>query len=146
ANVLIDPGRRSESGQNESDAKRAAGRLLLADFGVARLETEDSLVTRTGALLGTPAYMSPEQASGDTATVKSDLYALGATVYQLATGSLPYSGTAARVMSQIAAGALVPPVRRRPSVGPDLSRVIEGLMATEPADRPAKAAEVAAEL
>jgi len=122
------------------------GRLLLADFGVARLETEDSLVTRTGALLGTPAYMSPEQASGDTATVKSDLYSLGATLYQMSTGSLPYSGTAARVMSQIASGSLVPPVRRRPSVGPDLSRVIENLMATEPTLRPGKAAEVAAEL
>ncbi|HEV7556378.1 MAG TPA: serine/threonine-protein kinase [Kofleriaceae bacterium] len=122
------------------------GRLLLADFGVARLETEDSLVTRTGALLGTPAYMSPEQASGDTATIRSDLYSLGATLYQMSTGSLPYAGTAARVMSQIASGSLVPPVRRRPSVGPDLSRVIENLMATEPMLRPARAAEVAAEL
>jgi hypothetical protein len=119
---------------------------LLADFGVARLETEDSLVTRTGALLGTPAYMSPEQASGDTATVRSDLYSLGATLYQLATGSLPYSGTAAKIMSQIASGALVPPVRRRPAVGPDLSRVIEQLMETEAARRPAKAADVATEL
>ena len=64
ANVLIAPG----------------GRLLLGDFGVARLETEDSLVTRTGALLGTPAYMSPEQASGDIATARSDLYSLGATL------------------------------------------------------------------
>jgi len=88
ANVLIAPG----------------GRLLLGDFGVARLETEDSLVTRTGALLGTPAYMSPEQASGDTATSRSDLYSLGATLYQLATGALPYGGSPAKVMSMIAAG------------------------------------------
>ncbi|HEU0035147.1 MAG TPA: serine/threonine-protein kinase, partial [Kofleriaceae bacterium] len=108
SNVLIAPG----------------GRLLLADFGVARLETEDSLVTKTGALLGTPAYMSPEQASGDTATAKSDLYSLGATLYQLATGSLPYTGSTARVIAQIASGALVPAVRRRADVGPDLSRVI----------------------
>ena len=70
--------------------------MLLADFGVARLETEDSLVTKTGALLGTPAYMSPEQASGDTATAKSDLYSLGATLYQLATGTLPYAGSRRR--------------------------------------------------
>ncbi|MBX3158188.1 MAG: serine/threonine protein kinase, partial [Deltaproteobacteria bacterium] len=130
SNVLIAPG----------------GRLLLADFGVARLETEDSLVTRTGSLLGTPAYMSPEQASGDTATAKSDLYSLGATLYQLSTGLLPYSGSPARVMSQIAAGTLVPPVKRRATVGPDLSRTIEQLMASELAHRPESAATVAADL
>jgi serine/threonine-protein kinase len=130
SNVLVAPG----------------GRLLLADFGVARLETEDSLVTRTGALLGTPAYMSPEQASGDTATAKSDLYSLGATLYQLSTGLLPYSGSPAKVMSQIAAGALVAPVRRSAAVGPDLSRVIETLMHTEASARPANAATVASEL
>ena len=130
SNVLVAPG----------------GRLLLADFGVARLETESSLVTRTGALLGTPAYMSPEQASGDTATAKSDIYSLGATLYQLATGHLPYSGSPAKVMSQIAAGSLVTPVKRRASVGPDLSRLIEQMMATEPALRPASAATIAVEL
>jgi hypothetical protein len=120
--------------------------LLLADFGVARLETEDSLVTKTGSVLGTPAYMSPEQASGDTATAKSDLYSLGATLYQLATGSLPYTGSPARVIAQIASGALVPAVRRRADVGPDLSRVIDRLMATDPKARPDNAADVAAEL
>ncbi|HSR97816.1 MAG TPA: protein kinase [Kofleriaceae bacterium] len=130
ANVLIAPG----------------GRLLLADFGVARLETEDSLVTRTGALLGTPAYMSPEQASGDVTTARSDVYSLGATLYQLATGSLPYSGSPAKVISLIAAGALVPPVRRRPSCGPDLSRLVERAMATDPTSRPQSATAFAAEL
>jgi eukaryotic-like serine/threonine-protein kinase len=130
ANVLIAPG----------------GRLLLADFGVARLEAEDSLVTRTGALLGTPAYMSPEQATGDVATALSDLYSLGATLYQLATGALPYSGSPAKVMSMIAAGHLVAPVRRRPSCGPDLSRLVERMMAAEPGERPANAAAIAAEL
>ena len=125
----------------------ANGRLLLADFGVARLETEDSsLVTKTGALLGTPAYMSPEQASGDTATAKSDLYSLGATLYQLATGSLPYAGSPAKVLAQIASGALVAPAKRKPSVGPDLSRAIEKLMQTEAEQRTASAAVAAAEL
>jgi eukaryotic-like serine/threonine-protein kinase len=143
ANVMIDPGRRSESGGLHPGP---GGRLLLADFGVARLETEDSLVTKTGSVLGTPAYMSPEQASGDTATAKSDLYSLGATLYQLATGSLPYTGSTARVIAQIASGALVPAVRRRADVGPDLSRVIDRLMATDPKARPDKASDVAAEL
>ncbi len=122
------------------------GRLLLADFGVARLETEDSLVTKTGALLGTPAYMSPEQASGDTATAKSDLYSLGATLYQLATGVLPYAGSPAKVMAQIATGQRTSAVKKRAEVGPELSRVIDQLMATEPEGRPANAKAVAAEL
>ncbi|HEY6032930.1 MAG TPA: serine/threonine-protein kinase, partial [Kofleriaceae bacterium] len=130
ANILVAPG----------------GRVLLADFGVARLETEDSLVTKTGALLGTPAYMSPEQAAGDIATARSDLYSLGATLYQLATGTLPYAGSPAKVIAQIAAGTRVAAVKKRAEVGPDLSRVIDRLMATEPDDRPANAREVADEL
>jgi len=130
ANVLIAP----------------VGRLLLADFGVARLETEDSLVTKTGALLGTPAYMSPEQASGDVATARSDLYSLGATLYQLATGSLPYTGSPAKVMAQLAMGQRIPAVKKRAEVGPELSRVIDRLMAIDPLQRPASAKLVAEEL
>ena len=122
------------------------GRVLLTDFGVARLETEDSLVTKTGALLGTPAYMSPEQATGDVATAKSDLYSLGATLYQLATGTLPYAGSPAKVLAQIATGSMVSPVKKRASVGPDLSRLIERMMATEPEQRVGSAAEASAEL
>ena len=122
------------------------GRVLLADFGVARLETEDSLVTRTGAVLGTPAYMSPEQAVGDLATARSDLYSLGATLYQLATGALPYAGPQAKVLAQIAEGALVPAVKRRAEVGPELSAAIDRLMAADAERRPASASEVAAEL
>jgi predicted Ser/Thr protein kinase len=130
ANVMIAPG----------------GRVLLTDFGVARLETEDSLVTKTGALLGTPAYMSPEQATGDTATTKSDLYSLGATLYQLACGVLPYSGSPAKVLAQIAQNALVPAVKRRATVGPDLSRAIGEMMQADSAARPASAYAIATEL
>ncbi len=122
------------------------GRVLLADFGVARLETEDSLVTKTGALLGTPAYMSPEQAAGDIATAKSDLYSLGATLYQLSTGQLPYAGSPAKVLAQIALGQLVSAVKKRTEVGPDLSRLIDRLMDVETTGRPANAVVVAEEL
>ena len=122
------------------------GRLLLADFGVARLETEDSLITRTGAVLGTPAYMSPEQATGDTATARSDLYSLGATLYQLGTGALPFTGSQAHVLAQVQSGALVSAVKRRAEVGPELSAVIDRLMAVDPQARPARASEVATDL
>jgi serine/threonine-protein kinase len=128
ANVLVAPG----------------GRLLLADFGVARLEDDDSLVTRTGALLGTPSFMSPEQAQGEVVDARSDLYAVGATLYQLATGSLPYSGPTARVVAALAVGQLVAPLRREPAMGPDLARAIEALMATEAERRPATATAAAA--
>jgi serine/threonine-protein kinase len=130
ANVMVAPG----------------GRLLLADFGVARVEDDDSLVTRTGALLGTPAFMSPEQATGTEVDARSDVYSLGASLYQLATGHLPHTGSAPRVVAAIASGELIAPVRRRPAVGSDLSRQIERMMATDPARRPADAAAAAAEL
>ncbi|HWM88890.1 MAG TPA: serine/threonine-protein kinase [Kofleriaceae bacterium] len=124
-----------------------AGRPVLSDFGVARvLDDESSVVTRTGALLGTPAFMSPEQAAGGDLDARSDLYSLGATLYQLATGSLPVTGSAARAVAQIAAGDVVPPLRRNPRLGPDLARIIERLMRVEPGQRHADAAEVAAAL
>src|SRR5439155_5509406 len=66
--------------------------------------------------------------------------------YQLAAGSMPYSGTPAKVMSAIVTGQLVAPVKRRAAVGPELSRAIEQLMQTEAELRPASAAVVAAEL
>ena len=123
------------------------GRLVLADFGVARLADDDSsLVTKTGALLGTPAFMSPEQATGAPLDARSDLYSLGATLYQLATGSVPVSGNPARAVSAIVAGDVVPPLRRNPAMGRDLAQLIERLMAVDPAGRVASAAELEAEL
>ncbi|MEZ4368405.1 MAG: protein kinase [Kofleriaceae bacterium] len=116
------------------------GRLLLADFGVAYVGDDDGLETRTGALLGTPAFMAPEQALGQAATPQGDVYALGATLYQLATGQLP-AGAGLRVDT-----AVVPAARRRPAVGGELSRLLEELMAPEPAGRPASAAAAATRL
>lgn len=123
------------------------GRLLLADFGVARVELDESLATRTGAVLGTPAYMSPEQATGEDVDARSDVYSLGATLYHLATGAPPYAGSAMKVMSQLATpGALVTPQQRRAAVGRPLSNAILELMAHEPERRPASAREAAAAL
>ncbi len=122
------------------------GRLLLADFGVARLDDDDSLVTRTGALLGTPSFMAPEQALGNPVDARSDLYSVGAMLYQLATASLPYAGPTAKIVTDAAKGTATPAVRRRPAVGSELSRLIQRLMAPEPAGRPASATLAAAAL
>ena len=113
------------------------GRLALADFGVARLEGDDSsLVTRSGALIGTPAFMSPEQAVGGELDNRSDIYSLGATLYKLATGAAPFHGPTARVVAAIARGdEYKPPLMRNPAMGPDLARVIKRMMAHDPDQR-----------
>ena len=122
------------------------GRVLLTDFGVARIDDDDALATRTGAILGTPAFMAPEQATGATVDGRSDVYSLGACLYQLATGATPYSGSTARIVAQIADAALVPALRRRPAVGAEFSRVIDRFMAREPSARPSDASAAATAL
>jgi serine/threonine-protein kinase len=69
-----------------------AGEVKITDFGIARLE--NSKLTLDGALLGTPAYMSPEQVLGETADVRSDIYSAGVILYELLTGQRPFEGTA----------------------------------------------------
>ena len=80
---------------------RDSGIAKITDFGVARLL--DSSGTRTGTVLGTPSYMSPEQVAGKKTDGRSDLFSLGVTLYQMLTGSLPFAGdSVATLMYQIA--------------------------------------------
>ena len=92
--------------------------------------------TATGAVLGSPAYMSPEQASGGEIDARSDQFSLGAMLYQLATGALPFSGTSPLVtMAKIVKGDHAPPSAKNPRVPPYLERVIERLLRTAPDER-----------
>ncbi|MEO3813393.1 serine/threonine-protein kinase [Sphaerisporangium sp. B11E5] len=106
------------------------GRAVLTDFGVAALE-DDGPMTRTGVLVGTPAYVAPERAVGGAATRASDLWSLGVTLYQVVEGHSPFQR--ANVLATLAAimNQEPPPMR---NAGP-LAPVIEGLLAKEPEDR-----------
>ena len=76
-------------------------RVLLTDFGIARaMAGADHALTRTGTFVGTPHYLSPEQAAGDVADPRADLYSLGVLAYRMLTGALPFDGTIASVLVQ----------------------------------------------
>jgi serine/threonine protein kinase len=120
------------------------GRVKLLDFGLARPESTDHELTRTGAVVGTPAFMSPEQALGVRVDHRTDLFSLGSVLYWLCTGQRPFQG--ASVMAVLMAlGTEEPtPVRElNPAIPPALSELIHRLLAKSPEARPRTAAEVA---
>ena len=118
----------------------ADGHAMIADFGIARaLSTlaDDTTLTGTGISLGTPAYMSPEQAAGEREIDgRSDVYALGCVLYEMLTGVPPFAG---RSVQALAAQHLTapPPVasQQRPTIPPALDDIIRRAMAKSPADR-----------
>jgi formylglycine-generating enzyme required for sulfatase activity len=123
----------------------ADGTAKLVDFGIVRLLDADSL-TETGALVGTPAFMAPEQAIGDKQRLgpSTDVYGLGATLYCALTGALPVDGDSiARLLRQITQDDPRPPSALAPQVPPELDRIVLKAMARAPGDRYASAAELA---
>ncbi|GAA2070248.1 protein kinase domain-containing protein [Actinomadura alba] len=105
-------------------------RVVVTDFGIARTE-DDTALTRTGAVLGTPAFMSPEQAAGRAVTPAADLWSLGATLYALVEGRPPFSGpNAAAVIAAILTEEPAPPRRAGP-----LAPLLAGLLVRDPAGR-----------
>ncbi len=121
------------------------GSTLVADFGIARALGGDEHLTQTGMSVGTPAYMSPEQASGDKAVdARTDVYSLGAVLYELLAGEPPYTGPTAQAIVMKRFTEPVPSVRRgRPSVPEGVDQAIQRALAPVPADRFATAAQFA---
>ena len=124
-----------------------AGRLKILDFGLARGMVEEARLTDSGTLLGTPAYMPPEQGRGDPVDQRADLFSLGAVLYRCVTGVPPFRGeTVMAVLSSLALDAPVPPHVRVPAVPKGLSDFVMWTLEKDPARRPASADSVADEL
>jgi serine/threonine protein kinase len=119
------------------------GRVRIVDFGLARGSEPDAQFTQAGAVIGTPAYMAPEQANGATVDARCDLFSLGAVLYRAATGQSPFGGRdTLSILSALATRTPVPPHRVVPSLPRMFSGLVMRLLAKNPDDRPRSAREV----
>lgn len=111
-----------------------SGRCLVTDFGIAR--TTGSTLTSTGIVVGTLAYLAPEQVTGESIDHRADIYALGVMGYELLTGELPFAGmTPMAAMAQRMSGAAVSVRAKRPDVPADLAAVVDKCLVADPAQR-----------
>jgi serine/threonine-protein kinase len=123
---------------------RDAGRVLLSDFGLAGIRPEsqdaDARITRTGEIIGTPGYLSPEQLKGEPATEATDVFALGLMGYEILAGEGPF---AARTQRETIMRSLrdppTPLQNLKPGVDPALAQILERCLAKEPERRPTAA-------
>ena len=130
ANLMYDPG---------------TDTLKITDFGIARLTGAGS--TRTGIVLGTPSFMSPEQLEGRTVTGHSDLFSLGVSLFQLLTGQLPFTADSMTGLMQQIAEAQHPPLRAfRPDLPACVESIIDRALAKNPDTRFDTGAQMAAAL
>jgi len=120
------------------------GEVLVADFGIARALGAAESLTQTGLAIGTPAYMSPEQASGGTVDGRSDVYSLGCVLYEMLAGEAPYTGPTPQAIVAKRFVDPTPSVRRvRPSVPEAADLALQRALALVPADRFSTAYEFA---
>jgi eukaryotic-like serine/threonine-protein kinase len=123
-----------------------AGDVKVGDFGIARAATSDTM-TKTGLILGTAHYISPEQAMGDPVGPQSDLYSLGVVLFEMLTGTLPYDAeTSLGIAMKHVNGHLTPPREINPEVTEGINAVTVRLLAKNPGDRYADADELIEDL
>ncbi|MBM4067865.1 MAG: serine/threonine protein kinase [Planctomycetes bacterium] len=118
-------------------------RVKILDFGLARAAGKESQLTQQGAIIGTPAYMAPEQAAGKEVDARCDLFSLGCVLYRMCTGDLPFKGTdTISTLMAVATHQPPSPRSRNPKVPAALSDLIEALLKKRPHERPESARAV----
>ncbi len=121
-----------------------AGDVKIADFGLARVGSDEMELTKVGQILGTPAYMSPEQCSGQRADARTDLYSLGATFYSMITGKRPFTGESVmEIMQKHINEEPISPREYNPEIPAQVAKLIQKMMAKDPDDRFPSAGAVA---
>ena len=120
------------------------GEPIIMDFGLARRDiADDTTLTRSGMIVGTPAYMSPEQVAGQKIGPATDIYSLGVILYQMLAGDLPFQGSLVTVLGQIVTKAPTPLQELRADVDERLEKICSKAMAKSPADRYTDGVEMA---
>jgi serine/threonine-protein kinase len=123
------------------------GVVKLADFGIAKALSDESSITQVGSVLGTAAYLAPEQAAGEQAGPAADLYALGVVTYQLLSGRLPYEAQSLTELALKQQRELPPRLDElNPEVSPQLALAVDRALALDPRARPKSADELRAAL
>ncbi len=124
-----------------------SGQVKVVDFGIASAGTSaDSTLTRTGSIIGSPAYLAPERAKGKEADERSDIYSLGIAAYYMFTGQLPYSGNPMEVMAQHRDGKAPPINQVKKSVSAEIALLVSRMTAVDPASRQESMATVRNEI
>src|SRR5207237_8805897 len=121
------------------------GRLKVTDFGIAR--SGASQMTEVGSIIGTAQYLSPEQARGSSVDQRSDVYSVGIVLYEMLTGTVPFTGdTPLEIAMKHLSATPEPPSEKRPEVPHELDSIVLRALAKDPADRYQSGEEMDADL
>jgi tRNA A-37 threonylcarbamoyl transferase component Bud32/tetratricopeptide (TPR) repeat protein len=142
-NVLVQPRDTGPATDRKASVQSTRGvlseyRVVLTDFGLAKDRAAHTRVSVTGEVMGTPHYMAPEQATGDSSVVgpATDVYALGVTLYHLLSGRLPFAGTTmVEILANVVTGEPVPLRKVAPHLPVELDTIVAKAMQKDPAQR-----------